>query len=241
MRQTSVTFRAIRQFVQRVAMLAEDLPVLRRPSHPEREPGQAPGVLGAGAPSGATDRDQGAVGPPPEYDRAAPAADSGGRAADALVAEAMQHVQRRRWGRAQRVLEAAVREGAGEEALQLLDDVRTVRRCLRQLDRWPRDPQLHLELGRRYFSLELGDEALDALSQAVALQSDLAEGHVYLALEHLFRGEHELACRCWERAKELNPSLPAFDVVREQFTLANQRAAEEGEAGTLPDRSSRTA
>ena len=136
-----------------------------------------------------------------------------------------------------RVAEAS----SGEEALQLLDDVRAVRRCLRQLDRWPRDPQLHLELGRRYFSLELGDAALDALSQAVALQSDLAEGHVYLALEYLFRGEHELACRCWERAKELNASLPAFDVVREQFTLAGQRAAEEGEAGTLPDRSSRTA
>jgi len=138
---------------------------------------------------------------------------------DPLFDEALRHVGEQRWGRAQQALEQMVREGRKDNALPYLADVRAVRRCLRQLARRPRDPALHLELGRLYFVLELGDAALAALSYAVTLDPNLAEGHSFLAMEYLFRGDEESAQLACTRARQLNPSLPTFE--RLQLLLAD--------------------
>jgi len=142
---------------------------------------------------------------------------------DARLQKGLWYVRRREWGRAQRALEELVRRDAECEAGAYLAEVRAVRRCLRQLNRRPRDPQLHLELGRLYFGLELGDEALHEFKQVVQIEPSLAEGHFYLAVEYLFRGDEEAARGACERARQLNPDLPSYDVLEGQLIDSQER------------------
>jgi len=142
---------------------------------------------------------------------------------DARLQTGLWHIRHREWGRAQRALEEIVRRDAKCEAGAYLAEVRAVRRCLRQLSRWPRDPQLHLELGRLYFGLELGDEALHEFKQVVQIEPGLAEGHFYLAVEYLFRGDEEAARGACERARQLNPDLPSYDVLEGRLSDSQER------------------
>ena len=138
-------------------------------------------------------------------------------AADSKLSEALAHIRERRWGPAQRVLEEAVRRGQSGDAGKYLAEVRAIRRCLRQLERRPRDAILHVELGRLYFGLELGDDALASFSRAVELQPDLAVAHHLLALEYLYRGNRAVARRECEWAHAIEPELPSFADLEREF------------------------
>ena len=79
--------------------------------------------------------------------------------------------------------------------------------------RRPRDATLHLELGRLYFGLELGDQAAAEFRKAIELEPTLAEAHFHLALEHLFRGEEEASRERLARAAELRPEVPSYETL----------------------------
>lgn len=149
-----------------------------------------------------------------------------------LLEEALGHIREHQWGRAQRALERAVRaDGHNREAGQYLSEVRAVRRCLRQLEKWPRDASLHLDLGRLYFGLELGDEALVSLLRAVELNPDLPHAHHLLAMEYLYRGEGESARHHSRRAHQLKLSLPDFEALQREFAAAGGQHGEGGVPG----------
>ncbi|MHB1005015.1 MAG: tetratricopeptide repeat protein [Chloroflexota bacterium] len=136
--------------------------------------------------------------------------------ASTLLEEAMGHIRQRRWGSAQRSLERLGGERPGSEPTELIAEVRAIRRCLRQLEKRPREAILHVELGRLYFGLELGDDALASFSRAAELEPDLAIAHHLLALEYLYRGNRAAARRECEWAHALEPDLPSFtDLLRE--------------------------
>ncbi|MHB1413734.1 MAG: hypothetical protein ACYC1C_00630 [Chloroflexota bacterium] len=126
------------------------------------------------------------------------------------VAQALEHIRERRWAEAQRILEALLRADKSPEAKQYLLEVRSIRRCLRQLRKWPRDADLHLQLGWLYFGLELGSEAAAAFERAVELDPELASAYHGLALEYLFEGKVAAARRASAQACALSDELPTF-------------------------------
>ncbi|MHB1415623.1 MAG: tetratricopeptide repeat protein [Chloroflexota bacterium] len=143
---------------------------------------------------------------------------------DPLLEEAMGYVSARQWGRAQQLLERGIREGRSGDFGVYLSEVRAIRRCERQLRKWPRDETLYLELGRRYFALDLGEEALSEFSRAIELNPGLAEAHHALALEYLFENNEEAACHAATKANELDPSLPTFAALQEALAEAEAEA-----------------
>lgn len=130
-----------------------------------------------------------------------------------LYLEARRQIKRRAWGHAQRALEAAVVEEIDAPARLDLDSVRTVRRALRRAARWPSDVDAHLDLGRAYFELDLGDDALAEFTLAQRIAPNRFEPFVLSALEYLYRGEYARAMRAWSRAAALKPELGSFDDV----------------------------
>ena len=145
---------------------------------------------------------------------------------DPQLERGLVHIQQYQWSRAQRALEEAIRHDQSGEAKAYLADVRAVRRHLRQLDRWPRDPLLHLQLGRLYFGLELGDRALEEFRRVVQLDPEMAEGHFHLALEHLFRGEEEQARHAAKIANDLNPELPSYEALESAMAASSEELSE---------------
>lgn len=145
---------------------------------------------------------------------------------DVCLERGLRHIRRQEWGRAQRVLEDMVRTSPGCEASAYLSEVRAVRRCLRRLRRWPRDAQTHLELGRLYFGLELGDEALREFRQVVELDPNIAEGHFLLALEYLFRGDDAAARQCCQQALRLKADLPSYEDLRRALSAEGRDHAQ---------------
>lgn len=130
-----------------------------------------------------------------------------------LYLEARRQIKRRAWGLAQRALEEAGR-GDGESPASLdLRSVRVVRRSLRRLSRWPSDVDAHLELGRAYFDLDLGDDALAEFLTAQRLAPRRYEGFALSTLEYIYRGDYAIAVSTWTRARALNPDLPVLDDV----------------------------
>jgi tetratricopeptide (TPR) repeat protein len=107
-----------------------------------------------------------------------------------------------------------LRDDPAGEAECYLEEVRAVRRYLRQLDKYPRDARLHLELGMLYFKLELGNEALQEWSRAVELEPELAQAHYCLGVEYYFRGQMEESRQSCEKTNHLDPSLPTFEDLR---------------------------
>ncbi len=122
-------------------------------------------------------------------------------------------VSREDWARAQRLLEDVTRRDRDPELLSYLEEVRAVRRVQRQLVRRPRDAALHVELGRLYFGLELGDQAAVEFSRAIELEPTLAEAHFYLALEHLFRDDEQASRESLARTAELRPDVPSYETL----------------------------
>jgi Tfp pilus assembly protein PilF len=152
---------------------------------------------------------------PRQDESASPTAATTRRTTERALAEVVERIRREDWARAQRLLEDALRREHDEELAHYLDEVRAVRRIQRQLSRWPRDAMLRLELGRLYFGLELGEQAADEFRRVVALEPTLPDGHFYLALEHLFRGEEALSRESLARAAELRPGVPSFESLRD--------------------------
>jgi len=115
----------------------------------------------------------------------------GSEAKTQALARVERLIGRLDWARAQRLLEDVTRRDHDRELRSYLEEVRAVRRAQRQLMRRPRDAALHIELGRLYFGLELGDQAAAEFSRAIELEPTLVDGHFYLALEYMFRGEEK--------------------------------------------------
>jgi tetratricopeptide (TPR) repeat protein len=113
-----------------------------------------------------------------------------------------------RWNWAQRELDLAARAAPEGPAAADLASVRDVRRQLRVLQKWPRDAQAHLALGRAYFELGLGADAEQALRQAIALAPAEPAGHLLLALEYAYRGELAASERSYAEALARGEGLP---------------------------------
>lgn len=134
-----------------------------------------------------------------------------------LYLEARLQIKRRAWGRAQRLLEQLAREDPDSAAPLDLQSVRTVRRCLRRAARWPSDPDAHLELGRAYFDLDLGDAALAEFLTLERLAPGRPEGFVLAALEYIYRGQFPQAIAAWTRARALQTDLPSLEEVMSEL------------------------
>jgi tetratricopeptide (TPR) repeat protein len=130
-----------------------------------------------------------------------------------LYLEARRQIKRRAWGPAQRALEEVIGREAPDVAPADLQSVRAIRRALRRTARWPSDVDAHLQLGRAYFDLDLGEEALAEFSLVQRLAPHRYEGFALAMLEHLYRGDYALAMSAWLRAHALNPDLPPLDEV----------------------------
>jgi tetratricopeptide (TPR) repeat protein len=87
-----------------------------------------------------------------------------------------------------------------------LADVREAQKAERQVRRYPRDPALHLTLGRLYLALEQGDAALAELEEAARLNPELAPAHTLLGFEYAYRGRIARAREHWGRARDLDPA-----------------------------------
>ncbi len=130
-----------------------------------------------------------------------------------LYLEAQRQIKRRAWGHAQRALEeAARREADGPASLDLIS-VRTIRRALHRTARWPSDVDAHLDLGRAYFDLDLGDAALAEFVLVQRLAPKRYEGFALATLEYLYRGDYVLAVQAWATARGLNAQLPPLEDV----------------------------
>jgi tetratricopeptide (TPR) repeat protein len=87
-----------------------------------------------------------------------------------------------------------------------LADVREAQRAERLVRRYPRDPELHLTLGRLYLALDQGDAALSELEEAARLNPELAPAHTLLGFEYAYRGRIARAREHWGRAHDLDPA-----------------------------------
>ena len=128
-----------------------------------------------------------------------------------LYLEARRQIKRRAWGHAQRALEEAVRREPDSPADLDLKSLRIIRRTLHRVARWPSDIDSHLDLGRAYFDLDLGDDALAEFVLVQHLAPRRYEGFALATLEYLYRGEYTHAASTWLRARDLNEELPIFD------------------------------
>lgn len=249
MGEPTVTVSRLRRFVHGLAALAARTVPSSLTSTPSRPSEDSPSSGGPSPPAwaGQAEGEARAAPTPREAEPALPIEparaageawpESGPAQADPRLEPGLRFISRRQWGRAQRALEELARQDQRCEASAYLAEIRAVRRCLRQLNRRPRDALLHLELGRLYFGLELADEALHEFEQAVQIEPTLAEGHFYLAVEYLFRDEVEAARGALERARELNPSLPDYRTIACQIGVTDEGEprADGREANTLPD------
>lgn len=128
-----------------------------------------------------------------------------------LYREARRQIKERAWGRAQRAMEEVSRLDPESPAPSDLQSIRVIRRALRRTARWPSDVDAHLELGRAYFDLDLGDDALAEFRVVERLAPSRPEGYVLSSLEYIYRGEYATALSAWTRARALSPTLPHLD------------------------------
>jgi len=148
--------------------------------------------------------------------------------------EGLVHAQARRWGHAQRALEAAQRADPEPRAAADLASVREVRRQLRMLRKWPRDVPAHVALGRAYMELDLGLEAEAAFLRAIALAPTEPAAYGHLALEYAYRGELTAAERAYDRARVLGPDLPPFAALLAEWSAQAGGAATARAPGAIP-------
>lgn len=102
-------------------------------------------------------------------------------------------------------LEVAASQDASLDQGELAD-VREAQRAERMVRRYPRDPELHLTLGRLYLALDQGDAALAELEEAARLNPEMAPAHTLLGFEYAYRGRIARAREHWGRAHDLDPA-----------------------------------
>jgi|GEM_PF-3640499 len=124
---------------------------------------------------------------------------------------AREQIKHQSWGRAQRLLEQVAREYPDGPAPLDLQSIRTLRRSQRRASRWPSDPDAHLELGRAYFDLDLGEDALREFLLVQRLAPFRAEGFILAALEFIYRGDYTRSIAAWTRARALQADLPSLE------------------------------
>lgn len=90
-------------------------------------------------------------------------------------------------------------------AQEFLDVVRLIRRGSKLARRWPRDPQVHLDLAKAYFCAEAGAAAVREATEALRLDASLGECHAVLGFELLYRGDVDGARTAWDQARALAP------------------------------------
>jgi Flp pilus assembly protein TadD len=109
------------------------------------------------------------------------------------------------WRRSHDALDRSYRLEQGGATAELLQEVRSVRRWLRSVERRPWDVEARVQLATLLMAWERGDEALEHLRRAVALKPDWAPAHLYLGLELHYRGQDAEAERAYEEVLRLNP------------------------------------
>ena len=130
-----------------------------------------------------------------------------------------------RWNWAQRALEQAVRISPQGPAADDLASVRAVRRQLRLLQKWPRDAGAHVELGRCYLELDMGEAAAAEFRRVIALAPAEPAAYFYLALEYAYRGALGEAEQAYAQAQARVAGLPPFAaLLAEWHSLATGEA-----------------
>ncbi|MBI2940476.1 MAG: hypothetical protein HYY04_08570 [Chloroflexi bacterium] len=129
----------------------------------------------------------------------------------------LEAARNKRWNWAQRQLEQAIRLAPGSQAREDLETVRTARRCLRLLEKRPRDAATHLLLGRCYFELDMGEDAERQFRRANVLSPGEPAPYYFLALEYCYRGALEEAEKAYQQAAALAEDLPPFSALLAEY------------------------
>jgi tetratricopeptide (TPR) repeat protein len=110
--------------------------------------------------------------------------------------------------RAIAVLEMSLRTCPTEEVATVLEELRTIRRASKRLQRHPDDAQAHFELGRALFAQERGGEALVHLERACRLRPGWPEAHLVRAMELHWQGRWREAAAAYQTVLALDPAHP---------------------------------
>lgn len=108
--------------------------------------------------------------------------------------------------RAISIIEHALRTHPDTEKAVVLDELRTIRRSRKRLQRRPRDPYAHFELGRALFAQECGQEALKHLEQACRLRPTWLEPHLLRAYELHWEKRWKEAEAAYQAVLSLDPN-----------------------------------
>jgi tetratricopeptide (TPR) repeat protein len=110
--------------------------------------------------------------------------------------------------RAITVLEESLRSHPDAEVATALGELRTIRRSSKRLQRRPRDPYAHYELGRALFAQECGPQALKHLEQACRLRPSWLDAHLLRAYELHWEGR-------WREAEAAYQTVLAIDPIHQ--------------------------
>jgi tetratricopeptide (TPR) repeat protein len=140
----------------------------------------------------------------------APAAVARGSARDARasrldLARAGELVAAGKVERAITTLEASLRDYPDEEVATTLEELRTIRRARKRLQRRSNDAQAHFDLGRALFAQERGSEALPHLEIACRLRPAWLDAHLLRAYELHWQSRWREAEAAYQAALTLDP------------------------------------
>ena len=124
----------------------------------------------------------------------------------AELARAQDLVAAGKLDRAIGVLEASLHSHSDEELIIALEELRTIRRARKRLQRHPEDAQAHFDLGRALFAQERGCEALIHLEQACRLRPCWTEAHLVRAMELHWQGRWREAAAAYKTVLTLDPA-----------------------------------
>lgn len=126
------------------------------------------------------------------------------------VEEELAHAQRLlatgKVNRAISALEARLRVAPDAEVAASLSDLETIQRAGKRLQRHPRDPRAHFDLGRALFSQEQGPRALDHLAIVCHLRPSWLEAHLLRAYELHWEGRWREAESAYQAVLQLDPA-----------------------------------
>jgi tetratricopeptide (TPR) repeat protein len=108
--------------------------------------------------------------------------------------------------RAITTLEVSLRGYPDEEVATTLDELRTIRRARKRLQRRPNDPQAHFDLGRALFAQEYGSAALPHLETACRLRPAWLEAHLLRAYELHWQSRWREAEAAYQAALAIDPA-----------------------------------
>jgi tetratricopeptide (TPR) repeat protein len=122
----------------------------------------------------------------------------------AELAQAQDLLAAGKLARAIGLLEQSLHRYPDAEVATALDELKTIRRARKRLQRHPADPQAHFELGRALFAQELGEEALEHLRLVCRARPTWLEPRLLCAYEWHWRGR-------WREAEAAYLAVLAID------------------------------